>query len=213
MDRQMHILSAAYNIFKRGDSPLDSDGSTRSSLSSIHQQFLQSYKNGVYSVEEKWDQDSNDTSDNDTKTLTPLFIYGGSIPGSVFLSASSPTFLQFEDEDPSFSLQQTEALEVQPGQRKHLRPCKGKRERFRKVIDHLKEKVRQELGSFDVDHIPLPKCMANDPKTVDRVKSMMVHYRDQVLAGVEVPDLDAKLFKMRAKHPTLQQPSEMEMSF
>jgi len=63
----------------------------------------------------------------------------------------------------------------------------------------LKVKVRQERENFDVDHMPLPQGVANDPRAVARVKFMMGRYRDQVLAGVEVPDLDAKVFDMRAR--------------
>jgi len=212
MDHEIKTLGTACKMFSVGDCSLDSDCSTMSSLPSIHEQLLHSYRNGVYSGEAKSDQDSNGASDIDTDTTTPLFIYGGLVPGSVFLSFSSPSFLQSTYQKPSFS-EQPEDIDVQPAQKKHTRPCKEKRERFRKVIDHLKVKVRQERENFDVDHIPLPKGLATDSKAVARVKSMMGHYRDQVLAGVDVPDLDAQVFNMRTKQAyKVLQALDMEVS-
>jgi len=192
MGHEMKTLGTACNVMGFGDCSMDSDCSTMSSLPSVHEQLQHSYRERVFSGESKSDPDSNGASDIDTDTTTPLFIYGGLVPGSVFLSVSSPSFLQYANLCPYFPQQQAQDFEVQAVQKKHTRPCKEKRERFRKVIDHLKVKVRQERENFDVDHIPLPQGLANDPKAVARVKFMMGHYRDQVLAGVEVPDLDSR---------------------
>jgi len=96
-------------------------------------------------------------------------------------------------------------VSTQGARKKHWRPCKGRRERFRKVIDDLKDKVRNELGEFDVDNISLPDHMA-DAKTVVRVKCMMERYKHQVLQGV-VPDLDVKEFN-RILKKTLREPLE-----
>jgi len=136
-----------------------------------------------------------DASDVGTDTSGPFFIHGGSLSGSVFLSLSPPTSVQYWAGLPA---QQRDDLDVEPSPKKHKRPCKGKRLRFRQLIDDLKIKVRQELENFNVDDIALPKIMADDPKAVARVKSMMGNYRDQVLAGVQVPDLDAKQFTAMA---------------
>jgi len=199
MGHEMKTLGTACNVMGFGDCSMDSDCSTRSSLPSVHEKFQHSYRERVFSCESKSSQDSNGASDIDTDTTTPLFIYGGLVPGSVFLSVSSPSFLQYANQWPYFPEQQPQDLYVQQEQKKHTRPCKEKRERFRKVIDHLKVKVRQERENFDVDHMPLPQGVANDPRAVARVKFLMGRYRDQVLAGVEVPDLDAKVFDMRAR--------------
>jgi len=194
MDRLSPILRAHDKTPKVSDSGLDSDCSTASSFTGLHKQHTHKYKG--FSAEEQWHQDSMDVPDVCSNTRCPIFIHGGEVPGSVFLSLSSSTSEQLRA---GFSAQQPDDLDMQPVPKKHLRPCKGKRLRFRKLIDHLKDKVRRELEHFDVEDIPLPSCMANDPKTVARVKAMMSNYRDQVLAGVEVPDLDAKQFRLTAK--------------
>jgi len=140
----------------------------------------------------------------------PFFVHGGVVSGSVFLSLSPPTSVHYMAGSPA---QHPYNLDVEPVPKKHLRPCKGKRLRFRKLIDNLKVKVRQELENFDVDDITLPMSIANDPKTVARVKSMMGNYRDQVLAGIAVPDLDANDLKMIAKQgPNMSLPCDIEMS-
>jgi len=187
-------MSANHGLFKDRDSQLVSDCSTSSSLGSRSQQTL--HRREVQAeVEEQWDQDSMDTSDVGANTSGPFFIHGGAVLGSVFLSLSPPTSVQYRAGLPA---QHPDDLDVVPSPKKHKRPSKEKRLRFQQLVDDLKVRVRQELENFNVDDIPLPKCLADDPKTVAHMKSMMGNYRDQILAGVEVPDLDAKQFNTMA---------------
>jgi len=79
--------------------------------------------------------------------------------------------------------------------KKHRRPCKGKRLRFHKMIDELKERVRQEQENFDVESIQLASHITIHDNTLAKIKTMMAKYREQVLANVDVPGLDAKPFK------------------
>jgi len=75
--------------------------------------------------------------------------------------------------------------------KRHRRPCKCKRLQFRKMIDDLKARVQQEQEDFDVESIQLASNLAIHDDTLAKLKTMMARYREQVLAKVDVPDLDA----------------------
>jgi len=150
-----------------------------------------------------WDLDTDHVSKEEE--FAPYYIHGNPGAGGVSLSPFRPEVVQYVHQGTSY-LEHTVQEQIKAkrltsttqnddpetgSQKKHFRPCKGKRDRFRKVIDHLKDKVHEELEDFDLDNIELPKFMACDLKTIDRVKSMMEGYQRQVLQGL-LPDLDAK---------------------
>jgi len=63
------------------------------------------------------------------------------------------------------------------------------------MIDELKGRVQQEQEHFDVESIQLAGDIAIRDDTLAKIKTMIAKYREQVLANVDMPDLDAKPLK------------------
>jgi len=133
----------------------------------------------VYTLSMKWELDPLEDSDSDAESeycrrplLTPQLRHG--------------TFSGFASQ--GLAPQQENAIAKKPKKR----PSKGKRLMFHKMIDELKERVRQEKENFDVESIQLASNIAIHDDTLAKIKTMMAKYREQVLENVDVPDLDAK---------------------
>mmetsp|Transcript_28666 Transcript_28666/g.89123 ORF Transcript_28666/g.89123 Transcript_28666/m.89123 type:complete len:387 (-) Transcript_28666:59-1219(-) len=67
-------------------------------------------------------------------------------------------------------------LPHKPGKRKtKLRPCKGKRERYRKLLTRLTYQVEQDPENFSVDKLDLPpSIMANDARKAKLAERMQL---------------------------------------
>jgi len=155
----------------------DSDGSTASSVGAQRAWPMQVYPRSV-----QWDQDPLDDSDSDEEygyrrmPFLPQHIHNDTV-GRSALQGLVPE--QEKNKNTNTS-------------KKYRRPCKGKRLQFRKMIDELKERVQQEQEHFDVESIQLASDIAIRDDTLAKIKTMIAKYREQVLANVDVPDLDAK---------------------
>jgi len=156
------------------------------------------YQGKVYSVEESWEQSQSDGSDSDLEhsfsrqqmnyplPVSPLTLQIMRYP---LPDARCP---ECTDQEQHANQSANSDAELKKERKKQIRPCKGRRDRFRKYIDHLKAKVRQELDTFDMDKVQIPSHMA--PKGVARVRSMMEKYHQEVLQGV-LPELDANTLR------------------
>jgi len=199
-------LSFTHVFTKDGDSLSESECSTRSG---DRECATHHYRFEVYSVEETWGQDPLDGSDSDAESGIYSLSSTPDEPLADFDCPSlfTPGVMPDPHQDarcPSYAAQDQQAnhsgnsdaeqnesdFAVQNAHKRNMRPCKAKRDKFRKFIDHLKIKVRLELENFDIDSVELPSGVAHDPKAVARVRSMMERYQREVLQGV-LPDLDA----------------------
>jgi len=66
--------------------------------------------------------------------------------------------------------------------KKHLRPCKSKRDKFRKYVDSLKAQLEEDPQGFDCSKIQHPQNLVQDKRGVDKVASIIEKYRAQITA-------------------------------
>lgn len=67
-------------------------------------------------------------------------------------------------------------------QKKSMRPCRGKREKFRKYVDKLKSQMAEDPEGFTMDTVDFPKNLVNDDKGRKKVASILEKYRTQALS-------------------------------
>jgi len=66
--------------------------------------------------------------------------------------------------------------------RKCTRPCKGKRERFRKYVDKIKTQVDQDPEGFDYEKVDHPEGLLQNDKGRKKVESIIENYRAGIMA-------------------------------
>jgi len=66
--------------------------------------------------------------------------------------------------------------------KKCTRPCKGKRERFRKYVDKVKSQVDQDPEGFDCDKLNLPDGLVQNDKGRKKVASIIENYRAGIIS-------------------------------
>jgi len=201
------LMQSSRHLFTRnGNSLSDCDCSTNSKVHcSMHK-----YEYEVYTMEETWEMNPLDGLDIDAHSCTcdeeggPCFIqYSFSqspvrtpikqSPDQDVRSHVSPVQAQLSGEINSFATNCKESDDDNPpAVAKHVRPSKHLRGKFRRLVDRLKQNVREEPEHFDVDNMALPTYVAKSTRSVARLKSMVGHYRHQVLQEIAVPDLDAR---------------------
>jgi len=199
MPMEAHAQSFTHHFTKEGDSHPEIECSTQSG---DHGRVKHRFMYEVYSVEETWEQDPFDGSDSDAESCVNNWqhIRRGPCSQYIGLSSCTPQVVWNSHQDaacPTHAVREQQAnhrsnSDVEPpeARKKNCRPCKARRQKFQRLIDHMKAKVRQELEHFDIDSVQLPKGLAADPRAVATVRSMMEQYQKQVLQG-EVPTLDA----------------------
>jgi len=76
------------------------------------------------------------------------------------------------------------AGKAQPkAQKKSTRPCRSKRDRFRKYVDKVKSQMYEDPEGFTMDDVNLPQNLVNDEKGQKKVASILEKYRAQVLSA------------------------------
>jgi len=72
--------------------------------------------------------------------------------------------------------------------KKCTRPCKGRRERFRKYVDSLKSQVDVDPQGFAFGDVNLHENLVHDERARKKVASILENYRTQILSkGTETP--------------------------
>jgi len=62
------------------------------------------------------------------------------------------------------------------------RPCKARRERFRKYVDKMKAQVAEDPAGFTMDKVNVPEKLVPDERGRKKVASILENYRTQVLS-------------------------------
>jgi len=71
------------------------------------------------------------------------------------------------------------------GRRKNkLRPCKGKRDRYRKLLTRLTSQIEVDPYSFDVDAVQLPPSIAANEVVRSKLLAKVQMHAEQVRAGM-----------------------------
>jgi len=69
---------------------------------------------------------------------------------------------------------------------KKQRPCKGKRNRYKKLVKHLEAEIQANALSFDFNMKTLPPSLQANEKQRERLRARMEQYQHRVKIG-EVP--------------------------
>jgi len=85
-----------------------------------------------------------------------------------------------EDEEHGGQHDKTERPQVQ---KRHIRPCKGKRDRFRQYVDKLKLQVDQDPEGFTLGSVSFPKYLTESERGRNKVASILEDYRTQLLSN------------------------------
>lgn len=71
--------------------------------------------------------------------------------------------------------------------KKRGRPCKGKRQRFRKYVEKMKLEIDKDPFGFNVDNVGLPVSITTANKLQDKFIQILRNYQIEVLEGLADP--------------------------
>jgi len=80
------------------------------------------------------------------------------------------------------SLQSEESAQSREKGKKYIRPCKTRRDKFRKYVDGLKVQLEKDPQGFDCNSIQHPTNVVQDKRGADKVASIIAKHRAQMIA-------------------------------
>jgi len=64
--------------------------------------------------------------------------------------------------------------------KRHPRPCKGKRLRYKKFVESLRAEIETKAGSFNIDDVAWPPSLQENPRRRQRVILLMEQFQQQL---------------------------------
>jgi len=69
---------------------------------------------------------------------------------------------------------------------RHSRPCKGKRDRYTKLVKHLENQILDNPDSFNLDPARLPPSLQSNGKQREKLMQRIQNFKDRVKMCQEV---------------------------
>lgn len=104
-----------------------------------------------------------------------------SLPSMAAMSLEDPPIVKVESMDSSIA---ATLDEVHPDAKRRgkLRPCKGKRDRYRKLVLRLVDEIREDPKAFNFESTDLPPSLASDDKAKEKLRGMLQKCVDEACA-------------------------------